>query len=78
MTANLVLLRFTIRQIDDMPMPEDPGSMLRGAFGHALKGLSEAAMLFKSSNTSGVFNNNEELAYTTIFEHSAMHAETPR
>lgn len=78
MSANLVLLRFTIRQIDDMPMPEDPGSMLRGAFGHALKGLSEAAMLFKSSNTSGVFNNNEELAYTTIFEHSAMHAETPR
>ena len=76
MSANLVLLKFSVKQIDSIIMPEDPGSMLRGAFGHALKGLSEAATLFKNSNTSDLVNNNEEQAYSTIFEYSSGYAGT--
>ena len=76
MSANLVLLKFSVKQIDSMTMPEDPGSMLRGAFGHALKSLSEAVMIFKNSNTSGLVNNNEDQAYSTVFEYSSGYAGT--
>lgn len=38
--ASLVTLQFTVRQDDRLQMPEHPGSMLRGAFGVALRSLT--------------------------------------
>ncbi len=38
--ANLITLQFTVRQDDSLQMPEHAGSMLRGAFGVALRSLT--------------------------------------
>lgn len=74
MSAQLVLLDFTIQQIEGMQLPEDPGSMLRGAFGHALKNLSETAKLLQqtpyiqqTSHTQS-FASEAAQAYNAVFE----------
>ena len=61
---NIAVFNLTVRQIDALKLPKHSGSMLRGAFGHALRELCCITDLADCSQCP----LNQACRYTYIFE----------